>query len=233
MSRSPVPAAAGVVPARRLAYHEGMVTEPSEPSEPSGPAIVVRLRDRNAALVEAWRRNFADRPEVEVGHGDIFEARADALVSPANSFGYMDGGIDAVYLERFGSGLQWTLQQHLRQHHHGELAVGEAVIVDTGDIEIPWLISAPTMRVPAPVPNTLNAYLALRAAFRAVLAHNLTGNEPIRSVLCPGLATAIGAMPAERCARQMRFAYDVILGGRRWPPLRALEIHETHRELLR
>lgn len=40
-------------------------------------------------------------------------------------------------------------------------------------------------------------------------------------------------MPAERCARQMRFAYDVILGGRKWPPLRPKEIYEIHEELLR
>ena len=27
---------------------------------------------------------------------------ADAIVSPANSFGFMDGGIDMVYSKRFG-----------------------------------------------------------------------------------------------------------------------------------
>ena len=30
-----------------------------------------------------------------------------------------------------------------------------------------------------------------------------SGNEPIRSVLCPGLGTAVGRMPAERCAHQV------------------------------
>lgn len=196
-------------------------------------SLVVRLRDRNAPVVEAWRRHFGEQPSVEIGFGDIFEVTADAIVSPANSFGYMDGGIDAAYLARFGDGLQSRLQKHLREHHHGELAVGEAVVVATYALDIPWLVSAPTMRVPSPVPKTLNAYLAFRAALRAVLEHNRTAESPIRSILCPGLATAIGAMPAERCARQMRFAYDVILGGRKWPPLRPKEIYEIHEELLR
>lgn len=199
----------------------------------SDEAIVVRLRDRNAALVEAWGRTFAGIDSVEIGHGDIFDVEADAIVSPANSFGFMDGGIDAVYLERFGSGLQWTLQQHLEKHHHGELAVGEAVIVETNAADIPWLVSAPTMRIPGPVPKSLNAYLAFRAALRVVLQHNSTARSPIRSILCPGLASAIGAMPEDRCARQMRFAWDTILGGSRWPPLRIREIFETHEELLR
>lgn len=190
--------------------------------------ITLRLRGIDAALVEAWRRHFNNCPHVEVSHGDIFGVTADAIVSPANSFGYMDGGIDAVYLARFGAGLQWRLQQHLQERHGGELAVGEATIVATHAADIPWLISAPTMRIPGPVPNTLNAYLALRAALRAAIAHG-----QITSVVCPGLASAIGAMPADRVARQMRFAYDVTLGGRPWPPLRPAEIHETHRELLR
>lgn len=199
----------------------------------AAPEITVRLRDRDAALVEAWRRAFKGCEGVEIGHGDIFAVEADAIVSPANSFGYMDGGIDAVYIARFGAGLQWRLQQFLKEHHGGELAVGEAVIVETGALDIPWLVSAPTMRVPHPVPNTLNAYLAFRAALRAVVAHNRANARRITSVLSPGLASAIGAMPPDRVARQMRFAFDITLGGRPWPPLRAAEIHENHRELLR
>lgn len=195
--------------------------------------FVVRLQGIDAALVAAWRRHFAGCVGVEIGHGDIFATTGDAIVSPANSFGYMDGGIDAVYLARFGSGLQWRLQQHIQEHHGGELTVGEAVIVETAALDIPWLISAPTMRIPGPVPNTLNAYLAFRAALRAALAHRPTGRPRITSVLCPGLASAIGAMPPDRVARQMRFAYDVTLGGRPWPPLRPAEIHATHHELLR
>jgi hypothetical protein len=46
------------------------------------------------------------------------------------------------------------------------------------------------MRVPSDVSETSNAYLALRAALLAVQAHNLTDAHPIRSLLCPGLATA-------------------------------------------
>ena len=53
---------------------------------------------------------------------------------------------------------------------------GDPVSTVTGTFEIPLVrISAPTMRVPAAVPDTVNAYLALRAALRAVLARNAAG----------------------------------------------------------
>lgn len=71
------------------------------------PRVHFLLRDRNAALVEAWGE-FAAASEVEVSHGDIFDLSADAIVSPANSFGFMDGGIDLVHSQHFGWSLQGT-----------------------------------------------------------------------------------------------------------------------------
>jgi len=191
----------------------------------------VILRDLNPAMEEAWTRHFSGCPAVEVGRGEIFDVCADAIVSPANSFGFMDGGIDAVYLNRFGTGLQHRLQSTLREQFHGELPVGQAVLVETGDPQIPWLVSAPTMRIPMPVAHTMNAYLAFRATLVAVAEHNRSSDQPIKTVLCPGLATAIGRMPAPRCAQQMRLAYDVVEGGRTWPPLSTKEIWQTHGEL--
>ena len=123
----------------------------------------------------------------------------------------MDGGIDAVYTHQFGFALEGRLQALLAAEHGGELPVGCAVIVETGSPGIPWCVSAPTMRVPEAVPDTANAYLAFRAALRAVMAHNAAGRRPIRRLLCPG-ATTTGRMPAGRCAAQMRAAWDNVLG---------------------
>ncbi len=174
--------------------------------------FALHLRDLDPALVSAWQSAFADAPEVEVSGGEIFDATADAVVSPANSFGYMDGGIDLVYTRFFGPGLEQRLQAVLADDHDGELPVGQAVIVPTGHAQIRQLVSAPTMRVPAPVSRTVNVYLAFRAALIAVRNHNRTGAEPIASLLVPGLGTGVGEMPPARAARQMRYAYDAILG---------------------
>jgi O-acetyl-ADP-ribose deacetylase (regulator of RNase III) len=155
-------------------------------SEEQMAPTVYQLRDIDGEVVQAWTRHFEDIENVSISCGDIFALEADAIVSPANSFGYMDGGIDLVYLKRFGWELQTRLQSHLKEHHDGELPVGQATIVETLDPDIPFLVSAPTMRVPMNVSNTLNAYLAFRAAIRAVRQHNKTDARPIRKVLCPG-----------------------------------------------
>lgn len=178
------------------------------------------LRDRNQAMADAWSSAFAGVDDVEVSCGPIFDGPiVDSLVSPANSFGFMDGGIDQVYTDYFGQQLQGRLQQFIRTQLDGELIVGDAVVLATGDQgatrpAIKWLVSAPTMRVPLDVSNSVNAYLALRATLLAVRSHNkrytdLPENQ-ISSIMCPGLGTAIGQMPPERCALQMREAWDQI-----------------------
>ena len=62
----------------------------------------ITLIDSKSSLCEAWRNAFADYPEVGVLAGDYFQRDADAIVSPANSFGFMDGGLDLAIKEELG-----------------------------------------------------------------------------------------------------------------------------------
>ncbi|WFU55824.1 macro domain-containing protein [Bradyrhizobium pachyrhizi] len=194
--------------------------------------LTVHLRDINADVVKAWELAFADAADVHVSRGDIFEAEADAVVSPANSFGFMDGGIDLLYSKFFGWTLQTDLQAVIAKQHHGELPVGQAAIVATGHDFIPLLVSAPTMRVPSDISATVNVYLAFRAALIAVLAHNALAKTPIRTLLAPGLGTGIGAVAPAAAAHQMRAAYDAIIRGRGLDGRGARAILRQHHEML-
>ena len=170
------------------------------------PELTVLLRDIDEGMVREWRQAFAGVPQVDISCGNILELTADAIVSPANSFGYMDGGIDLAYSQFFGWELAERLKTLLAREHFGELPVGQAAIVPTGHDSIVWLVSAPTMRVPSSISRTVNVYLAFRAALIAVLKHNAQAERPIRSILAPGLGTGVGEMPFARAAKQMRAA---------------------------
>jgi O-acetyl-ADP-ribose deacetylase (regulator of RNase III) len=195
--------------------------------------VKILLRDRNPEMVNAWKEAFKDEPEVECTIGDIFDTRADAIVSPANSFGFMMGGIDAVYASRWPD-LQKTLRDHLNEHHFGELPVGLATVVRTGDDNdgIPYMISAPTMRVSSSIRGTVNAYLAFRAALAAVCRHNRETAQPgfkaIETLLCPGLGTAVGMMDPHVAARQMRIAYDAVVKRKNQAPSDPGQMYDHH-----
>ena len=178
-----------------------------------------------ADLAAAWQNFCGDLPDVEVHHGSIFDVKCDAVVSPANSFGWMDGGIDMLYSRRFGWGVQDDLQELIRVHHGGELLVGAAEIVETG-APIPFLIAAPTMRVPMILRDSVNPYLAARAvlllvkngSFRAGHFAGQRVSDVVHSVAFPGLGTGVGQIGPAVCAHQVRTAIeDVLLEARPFP----------------
>lgn len=176
--------------------------------------VKIELIDLDRELVQAWSRAFSDCANIVPLYESIIEAHTSAIVSPANSFGYMDGGVDLVLSHHFGWQLEENVRAKLLQEHAGELPVGQAIIVPTSHAQVPWLISAPTMRVPMNVSHTTHAYLAFRAVLLAIQSHNRDWPEAqIESVACPGLGTGCGLMPAKRCAKQMRYAYEVCVHG--------------------
>lgn len=160
--------------------------------------LTLLLCDRNHEVVAAWRREWW--PDGTVIGCALFgdHVGCDAVVSPANSFGFMDGGIDQVYTDFFGPKLQETLQSRIKSSFDGELLVGQATIVETGHTKVRLCIAAPTMRVPMDINHTANIFLATRAAVRALLASGFDGE-----VFVPGMGTGAGRVKPSVAAYQM------------------------------
>jgi O-acetyl-ADP-ribose deacetylase (regulator of RNase III) len=195
---------------------------------------------REPALAAAWEEACQGLDFVRVHRGSILEVEADAVVSPANGFGLMEGGVDAAFLHRFGPGLQARVRKVILEEHHGELLVGEAAVVETEDARTPWFIAAPTMRVPMALPrDSVNAYLAARAVFlllrhgrmRSGLSRGPLVVDRITRLAMPGLGTGVGGLDVRVCARQVRAAIDEVLLGEPRLPESAAEALEAHRRL--
>jgi hypothetical protein len=73
-------------------------------------------------LAGAWERFCGDVPFVTVHRDSILDVAADAVVSPANSYGFMDGGIDALYMNHFGHEIQSRVPVVLRDSPNAYLA---------------------------------------------------------------------------------------------------------------
>jgi|SRR6185295_171120 len=161
----------------------------------------IYLRDTNEQVVKFWQKYFRPFPEVEVSCGDIFDIKADAIVSPANSFGDMSGGIDLAYRDRFGSNVEVFLKRVINARFYGELPIGQAVSIKLTKQAYKYMIVAPTMRLPMSIDNTLNPYFAFRAAL--LQAKDIDA----QTLLSPGLGTLTGKACPEMVARQMFVAY--------------------------
>jgi len=197
--------------------------------------VKIILADYQKKVVEAWEAEFAGVSDIDVKYGSVFDVESDALVSPANSFGFMDGGLDKSISKFLGWHIQKRLQEIIRDKHHGELLVGEAEIIPTDSPTIPYIISAPTMRVPMLLEDTVNVYLATRAVLLlhkyGVFEDGLKIAEKIKTIVFPGMGTGVGMVQPVICARQMKRAVDEVFLNKYTFPKTWKEAEIRHREL--
>lgn len=71
----------------------------------------IYLIDSNPKVVESWEKVFQN--QVEIYEASIFDYQADAIVSPANSFGFMNGGIDFAISKNLG----WHIEKKTAKSH--------------------------------------------------------------------------------------------------------------------
>ena len=159
------------------------------------------LVDTSHDLVEAWRSAFASFPEVVVSHGDLLSVAVGTVVSPANSAGFMDGGIDAAYLNFFGASIQSRVLDAIHARPNQTLPVGSSLVVATGHPKVTSIIVSPSMETPEAIPKA-NCYRAFRAALRVTV-------DPLvaDTVYCPGIGTGVGRVKAIDAASEMAEAY--------------------------
>lgn len=125
-----------------------------------------------------------------------------ATVSPANSMGLMNGGVDFAISRVMFPGVEEALQDALFAKGLPYLPIGRALAVPVPNEPDVFVISAPTMWLPQDVQGTHNAYHATYAALDAARGVGVT------TVLFPGMCTGAGMMPAAEALRQMTQAAE-------------------------
>lgn len=175
--------------------------------------------DRNKAVIDALRAEFEDVAEANFHVGDFAEVDFDAIVSPANSFGLMDGGFDGALTRRYGLQLPYRVQTIIGRRYAGCQPLGTAFILplteerrtdhSTAPFAGPWLVHAPTMVTPRDIRGTTNVYDAFKAillAFPYEGGHGWANSQ--RRLATSGLGTLTGRMTPESAAKQMRVAWN-------------------------
>ncbi len=170
------------------------------------------LVDPNAELCEEWELYFGDLPRVSIRHGKFEELTDfDCMVSAANSFGLMDGGVDLAITNYFGIELMDRVQAAVIKQYRGEQPVGTSMIIETEHTSHPYLAHTPTMRKPMRITKTDNVYSAMFAMLSEVWRFNCQNGRLIQKIACPGLGTACGGVLPSRAAKHMALAYSNFL----------------------
>jgi O-acetyl-ADP-ribose deacetylase (regulator of RNase III) len=161
-----------------------------------------------AAMCAAFRYRFAGLPNARVVQGRFEDLEPhDCFVTAGNSFGLMSAGIDAAVVRYFGVDLMLRVQHRILDQFFGEQPVGTAFVLATDHADVPFLVHAPTMRVPGSIDGTDKVYAATWSALLAVHWHNLASDRKIEVLAFPAMGTGFGGVPFDEAARQMAVAY--------------------------
>jgi O-acetyl-ADP-ribose deacetylase (regulator of RNase III) len=136
---------------------------------------------------------------IKIVHGDIFQQEYNAIATPSNSFGFMDGNFDLEIIKKYGDGVEKLIKNYIVvsgeilvgdccEHYHQ--ATGHAIFV------------APTMRLPMPIVGTVNAYLAMKKIFSEAKS------DGYKTLALPAFGTGCGQLSANTFARQFKAAVE-------------------------
>ncbi|MCR4561944.1 MAG: macro domain-containing protein [Bacilli bacterium] len=170
--------------------------------------LQIYLLDIDKEIIEAWKKEFEDYPEVEIVHEDFKRFMdthdVEAVVSPANAYGSLSGGYDLAIRDYFGVEVEREIQKLIRQECYGEQPVATSL-----SITIPGtnkkLIHTPTMQTPSLIKDPFIVYQAMRVTLMEAI------RLKVKSIVIPAFGGATGRVAPKKLAELMRKGYEQII----------------------
>lgn len=183
----------------------------------------IYLLDRSVTMTLWWKDYFKNCKDVEIvcdEFSNFMNKNAiECIVSPANSYGLMDGGYDLAITNYFGNELQKKVQKYILENLYGEQPVGTSIIVNINNKQ--KLIHTPSMRLPSRIQDPMVVYHCMRTCLMVALKNN------IQSIVIPAFGGSCGGLDFSVIAEMMYNAYFQIFNPpkeinwditRRWTP---------------
>lgn len=165
----------------------------------------IYIIEKNYEKYKYLKPYFSDLENVVLVNADfkdfIKENKIECVVSPANSFGLMDGGYDLALTEWYGDQLQERVQQYIIDNFYGEQPVGTSFIIDTNK-DNQKLIHTPTMRVPQIIKDESIIYQCMRTTLMVAMENR------IETILIPMFGGLTGGVKPQVVAKMMRLGFD-------------------------
>lgn len=142
---------------------------------------------------------------------DYHPYRKTYYISPANSLGFMDGGIDYALSRIVMPGIEQYVKRHIATLNitniiqRKYLPIGSSFILNYDNIKL--LVVAPTMLLPQDVSKTNNAYYATMAVLYNIL-ENVKENLNEVDIILTSMCCGYGKMSEEDSFKQIAKAIE-------------------------
>lgn len=163
----------------------------------------IYLLDINKNMTYAWQQYFKGQEGIEIVNAyfqDFMQKHpeVEGIVSPANSFGLMDGGYDKAIIDYLGQRAQTNVLTVLDLVYKGYQPVGTCLAIPFSRYTI---LHTPTMRTPEPIIDYRVIYDCMRSCL--LKARELK----LEAIVVPAFGGLTGRVPYETIAEMMLLAY--------------------------
>jgi len=188
----------------------------------------IKFISLNNEWVDSIKEHFKNVPLISAEKGDIktIPTENHCFVSPANSLGFMDGGIDLVLSREIMPGIDRKVKKRIQDLDiissmgRPYLPIGSVISVSY-DVNT-FLIVTPTMFLPHDVRGTQNAYWSFYAALK--MWHKLcTQKNKKYNLVVTSHCCGVGKMSGKESAEQMKRAYDDFIHRKGAEPVKEYE----------
>lgn len=166
------------------------------------------LLDCSPTMGMCWAKEFSDvinNVKVITGYLNkdfLNKYNIDTIVSPANSFGLMDGGYDKAISDTIGWDIIPKIQSALKEQWYGEQPIGTSLTVEHNGYKV---IHVPTMRIPSMTRETLIVYQAMRVTLIEAI------KQGSKNIVIPAFCGGCGKVDETIIAYLMRKAYNQVM----------------------
>lgn len=129
--------------------------------------------------------------KIIIKQGDITKEEVDAIVNPANSYGYMGGGVAGAIKNAGGIEIE---RQAIAQ---APIPIGNSIITTAGKLKAKYVIHSPTMEKPAQITDLK------RIKNTTLAALNVADKNKLGKIAMPGMSTGVGGIPKDKAAKAM------------------------------
>ena len=170
--------------------------------------MIVTLLTKNKLVAHYLKQEFSSTKNTFV-YCQTFKTfmdsnnNIDCVVSPANSYGLMDGTYDLALTSYFGGELQEVVQKKILKEFNGEQPLCSSLIVNIPNTKIK-LIHTPTMRIPSVISDPMIIYHCTRSSLL------LAKKNKIKNILLPAFGTGCGLVESDIAAHLMKEGYNQV-----------------------
>lgn len=171
--------------------------------------------DINSDKINQYQSVLKGTKNVYFYHGSLDDVMSkysvDILVSPANSFGVMTGGIDRDIANKYPMVID-NVKNKINESNFVDsggrkyIPVGKCEAVKL-DNQKKVMIIAPTMFLPKNIVGTNNVYLAFNAILDKIEKLKYTNYDVV--VACPCLGTGVGGLTGTESANQILKSFNI------------------------